>query len=156
MCARSRGHTIHEAEVIDAPVTGTYDLVSFVDSFYYLMGDPGPVLQKINAILAPRGQLFLRLVNRNWLLRSAGLFFGNRPVPNALVGDAMTYWDQRTIRRCLEVHGFRVLEFEPDGARTKTEPDRLRRAWYQVGAAWYGLTASPALSPGLFVWAQRR
>lgn len=129
-------------------VSGTYDAITFVDSFYYF---PNPIetLARCKDLLHSNGLLLLRITNRNWLAN-----WNTRRRTLELFGDATHSYSLMSMTKALTKSGLRLNEFL---YRERVSQMSLRRkSLYVFG---YSLTALSGkrwlFAPGLVLIAHR-
>jgi len=132
---------------------GLYDLVAFVDSFYYF-DDPHAAIAKSEQLLTSQGRILFRVTNRNLLIRVLRLL--KLEGEYRQIGDVAVSWSLRGFRRLLASHGMRVEEakFYERGWRRPI----ARRVTTATLAAASTATAriwDTPISPGLIVIASR-
>jgi SAM-dependent methyltransferase len=132
---------------------GFYDLVAFVDSFYYF-DDPHAAIAKSEQLLTGQGRILFRVTNRNLLIRVLRLL--RLEGEYGQMGDVAVSWSLRGFRRLLAPHGMRVedAKFYERGWRRPIS----RRVTTATLAAASTATAriwDTPISPGLIVIASR-
>ena len=102
---------------LDSPQleTGRFDVVTFVDSFYYF-DDPLATLQQARRLLKPRGTLLMRVTNRNPLARLHAWRRRLRPdgaaeteLPFWTTDDAISCHSRRSLDILMQRTGFRIV-----------------------------------------------
>lgn len=93
---------------------GRFDVISFVDSFYYFE-DPLATLRQCRKLLRPGGQLLMRITNRNSLARlyrlGRKLLLRRDPVPalpHATTDDAISCHSRRSLSIAMDRAGLHV------------------------------------------------
>jgi 2-polyprenyl-3-methyl-5-hydroxy-6-metoxy-1,4-benzoquinol methylase len=133
----------------------TFDVITFVDTFYYFE-DPMRVLEQCRALLAPGGELLMRVVNRNHLARLHHLMLRarlNREVlpemPFSATDDAISCHSRRSLLTLMRRTGYQVKMLTGIELGKKDKSLALR-AFYGVTQALAWVTAEHlAWTPGL-------
>lgn len=143
-----RGYSAH-AHIDHIPPDQTFDVVSAIDSFYYLQ-EPAPMLEKMRQRVAPGGLLIMRVTNRAPTFNLMRLI--GRPISTDRFGDAKFNYSYAGITRLLERTGFAIEKTcirEPG----KNHPSKITAMYYRLSLLASMLTGRK-LSPGLTIIAR--
>lgn len=128
-CAASRlGRPVAIGDLAtSAHLPGPFDVVTLWHVLEHLP-EPRPMLQAAWRRLAPGGLIAVAVPNLdNWPMRAAYRVARHRPLPLYKTGGRephLSHFRPDTLRRILEVEGFRAIEVEPDRCAL-TVPKRL-------------------------------
>ncbi len=145
--ARSRGLVIHQE--IDSLPKNSYDLITAIDSFYYINA-PCTVLMKLKELMVADGTLILRLTNRTWYFNGVRTL-GMR-IPAARYDDIKYNYSVEGAFKLLERSGFHV--------EAVYWADKGRGDLRSLAAAYYRLSPllsqffSLRVSPGMVIVAK--
>ncbi len=143
-----RGYPAY-TRIDDIPAGQTFDIVSAIDSFYYIQ-EPAPMLEKMRQRIAPGGRLIMRVTNRPPTFNLMRLL--GQSISADRFGDAKFNYSFAGITRLLERTGFAIEETylrEPG----KNHPSKVTAMYYQVSLLASTLTGRK-LSPGLTIIAR--
>lgn len=137
-----------------------HDVVTFIDSFYYLLLRPVDALTATLKLLEDGGLLFMRMTNRTHLVRAYAAYacMTGKPlvIPNPIIGDALISYSPSGIRKLLSAAGFTDIEIRGETGKGKSEVPGMRKALYSALHVIDLLTLGRVvLSPGFLVWARK-
>jgi hypothetical protein len=145
--ALDRGITVHRD--IQGLKPGSYDLVTAIDSFYYL-NDPHTSLVRLGQALDKGGIVILRLTNRTWYFNAVRAL--GRPVTQARFDDIKYNYSVAGARRLLGRSGFEVERiYWSDRGRGDIRP--LAAAYYKFSPL-LAKYLSIHISPGMIIVAR--
>ena len=157
--ARESGLNVVLGTFPETSLDARQDVVTFIDSFYYLLVRPVDALTATLKLLESDGVLFMRLTNRTHLVRAYAAYarMTGKPlvVPDPIIGDALVSYSPRGIRHLLTAAGFTDVEIQGETGKGKSEVPGIRKALYSALHAIDLLTLGRVvLSPGFLVWAK--
>jgi SAM-dependent methyltransferase len=151
---RGRGMTVYGSaqEMLDNPANrGAFDLVTAVDSLYYVT-DPVLLVKQLGSLLADQGVLLLRVCNRNWILRLMHRF--GRKHYGYWLGDATVGYSKKSLRVLLSQAGLSVVRWGYwEGG--KVLPTKLHLYYWGISAVTLLTFGTIPLSPGIIVVAKK-
>ena len=134
----------------DLNSTHQFDVITFLDSFY-LFSDPREAIEKVKQCLSPDGMLFMRITNRNHILRWYLMVKGKCHIPHILIGDALVSYSARGIKKLLSLADLHDIKIIPELSVAKAR----RASVHWKKAAYFLIPRVPFVklwfSPGLFV-----
>lgn len=129
------------------------DIVTMLDSLYYIP-EPVEFLNNIHGILNKNGIVFLRITNRNWLVRLKKNVLRTSDI-GTILGDSIIGYSLKSISRLLEKSNFEIKEIlvSEKGKKTAT---LSRYFFYNIASAVsYILKPWLVISPGILIVAQK-
>lgn len=149
--ARQKNLTIYST-VDELPAEKKFDVVSLVDSLYYL-NDPVALMKKIHESIRQDGLVIIRITNRNWLVKLRRYFAGDDM--GLAIGDATLSYSKKSIIMLLDNSGFRILRITSKESGKSMEAGT--RLFYHFAAIVRHITFNSInISPGLIIIAQKR
>lgn len=138
-----------------------FDVISFVDSFYYF-DNPLETLLQCHKLLKPGGELLMRVTNRNGIARLhravlALTFSRGRLIemPTWTTDDAISCHTRRSLTKLMNKTGFRIIKLTCLEKGKKVESFGLW-AFYQLSSALAWVTYECiCLTPGIICLATR-
>ena len=133
-------------------VQGEFDVVTFVDSFYYFY-EPHDAARTVARLLRPGGLVVFRVMNRNLLVRALSALGSTKGLE--LVGDGVVSWSMTGMKRLLPAHSMEIeqIRFYERGWK------RPVRTWLSYGpavaASQLTRLVNQPVAPGLIVVARK-
>jgi len=157
LIVNERGFNIYK-NIKEIAETETYHLIAFLDSFYYFQ-NPYKILDKVLNLLAPGGNLVLRVTNRNLFL-SIYLFFSNIgikkhaayfTIPHSLFGDLSIAFSKKSFDFFLSHYNLKNIKYVPEKGYGKFLSLK-KRIYYSLTYYITCLVGKRIIfSPGMFV-----
>jgi len=133
--------------------SGKVDAVTAIDSLY-CVPNVRELLADIRACLKPDGVFLIRVTNRNLYARLNSRFLHKGDL--SVIGDATVSYSARSIKKLLNLSGFRVAKIIPDYGKGKKLSAR-KRLFYLSGYILTLLTLKRyILTPGIIVVAKKK
>jgi len=145
------------APVVDSlnlvPERGSWGVCSMIDSLY-LVENPLSTLVQVRNVLAPGGYVFIRITNRNWLIRLMSCY--TKSTDNSLVSSALTHFSKRSIEYLLNQAGFKNTTWIY-WERNRKHKSLAHWLFYNVFPMLSWVTFGHLnLAPGIVVYAQKK
>jgi len=133
------------------PEAGTWGVCTMIDSLYYVE-DPFKILSEIKKLLIPGGHIFIRITNRNWLIKLLSHFTNS--LSSQIISSALTHFSKKSIDYLLQSAGYRDL-FWIYREKGRTYQDFKIWFAYTIFSLFTNLTNGHCvLSPGIIVYAK--